>query len=417
MASIFKRKQTWWIKYYVHGKPVSRSLNTKSERVARDRKRKLEGLAITDQLAEPSRTPVPECLQAYCEYMIATRTHKSARADISCLRVFFGPCCKALELGSHVPRKYRKPKAKEPTIRDRLAKRHVPVRNLEQISPMMISAFIQERVTEDGIAPKTANRLRTTLSGLFSYAREHWNYICPDRRYRNPIEGVKPLKERAPQIEYLTAEQIDQQFETLRDDRLLHVMVATYIFAGLRREEALWLTPDDVDLDQRLIRVRAKTIEGEFWQPKTRRNRVVPISQRLLAILRSYEKQAGRRKRRWYFPSRRGCRWNPDNFSQDLREANAEAGHTWACLTFRHTFGSMLAQKGVSLYKISELMGNSPEICRKHYAALIPERMHADVEFETTGGPMEPLARHAVNEGSSGESSPTDDKPSLRLVW
>ena len=39
--------------------------------------------------------------------------------------------------------------------------------------------------------------------------------------------------------------------------------------------------------------------------------------------------------------------------------------------------------KGESLYKISKLMGNSPEICGRHYAALIPEEMGDSVEFET----------------------------------
>ena len=37
--------------------------------------------------------------------------------------------------------------------------------------------------------------------------------------------------------------------------------------------------------------------------------------------------------------------------------------------------------KGESLYKISKLMGNSPEICARHYAALIPEEMGDSVEF------------------------------------
>jgi len=38
--------------------------------------------------------------------------------------------------------------------------------------------------------------------------------------------------------------------------------------------------------------------------------------------------------------------------------------------------------KGESLYKISALMGNSPEICRRHYAALAPESLTATVEFK-----------------------------------
>ena len=34
--------------------------------------------------------------------------------------------------------------------------------------------------------------------------------------------------------------------------------------------------------------------------------------------------------------------------------------------------------------KIATLIGNSPEICRRHYAALIPEGLAAEVEFGTT---------------------------------
>jgi len=53
----------------------------------------------------------------------------------------------------------------------------------------------------------------------------------------------------------------------------------------------------------------------------------------------------------------------------------------WTGLDYRHTFGSQLAMKGESLYKISTLMGNSPEICRKHYAAILPELLADTVEF------------------------------------
>jgi len=47
----------------------------------------------------------------------------------------------------------------------------------------------------------------------------------------------------------------------------------------------------------------------------------------------------------------------------------------------RHTFGSLLAQEGVSLDKISAWMGNSPEICRRHYAEFVPRDAHdEDIE-------------------------------------
>ena len=53
----------------------------------------------------------------------------------------------------------------------------------------------------------------------------------------------------------------------------------------------------------------------------------------------------------------------------------------WSCLDYRHTFGSHLAQRGVSLYKISQLLGNSPEICRRHYASLVADTLESEVEF------------------------------------
>ena len=143
-----------------------------------------------------------------------------------------------------------------------------------------------------------------------------------------------------------------------------------------------YVTVDDIDLAAKpcgLIRVRSKTVEGEFWQPKTKVNRVVPVSRALRAILDTYRPRltAGR----WMFPSPDGKRWDPDNFSADLRDVNAAARLPWGCLDFRHTFGSQLAMKGESLFKISALMGNSPEICRRHYAALVPEQMTDSVEF------------------------------------
>jgi len=44
--------------------------------------------------------------------------------------------------------------------------------------------------------------------------------------------------------------------------------------------------------------------------------------------------------------------------------------------------------KGESLYKIATLMGNSPEICRRHYAALLPEALATSVEFPRHPAPL-----------------------------
>jgi hypothetical protein len=58
----------------------------------------------------------------------------------------------------------------------------------------------------------------------------------------NPVVKVKRYKENAPEIRFLNIEEIVRQLEVLRKTSVLHAMVATYIYAGLRREEAIWLT-------------------------------------------------------------------------------------------------------------------------------------------------------------------------------
>ena len=420
MASIYKRGNVWWIHYLIAGKSVSKSLRTTNERVAREKKRQLEALDVTGQLLRPSKTPIEPFLQSFCEYLLATCTRKGAKNDISYLRSFFGPCCPALELGSRVPHKFRDTERPLPTVPDTLGKRHVPIRRLEQVSAEIISTFIRNRVVEDKVAPKTANRTREVLHRMFSYAIEHHGYVCPDRRYRNPVEGVKRMREPAPMITWLTRDDIERQLEILVDRPMLRAMVATYIYAGLRREEALWLTTDDVDLSARIIHVRAKRVGGDFWQPKTKRNRSVPVSGDLLGFLRSYQSTG---QGVWFFPGPSGGRWDPDDFSSRLREINRATGLSWSCLDFRHTFGSHLAQKGESLYKIAELMGNSPGICRRHYAALVPEAMRDTVEFarpqdaSTGGGDINALLRQLLDRvdalAPAQDSAPT---PTLRAA-
>ena len=83
----------------------------------------------------------------------------------------------------------------------------------------------------------------------------------------------------------------------------------------------------------------------------------------------------------WLFGSPEGCRWDPDNLSRAFREVLTAAGLPWNLLQLRHTFGSQLARKGVSLLRITKLMGNSPVIASKHYINLVPEEMADEVVF------------------------------------
>ena len=174
----------------------------------------------------------------------------------------------------------------------------------EAITTAQIVEFVSGQVARRGLAPKTANRYREILTRLFNWAVEQKGVRLPGDR--NPASKVERYRESAPNIRFLTLKQIDEQLGALADDLKLQTMVATLIFGGLRREELLWLTHDDLDLDagkHGMIRVRAKEIGGEAWEPKTKRNRAVPVSSRLRHFLDKWHLKTEKAKDRGCFPA------------------------------------------------------------------------------------------------------------------
>jgi integrase len=381
MASLLKRANIYYAQYYVGSRQKRISLNTSSLQIAREKIRQLESAKFRGEANPlPTRTKLDKILTRYVEHIRVVKTPKSAQTDIYYLRQMFGPICSALQITSRKPSRKAMKRPPKPGQDRRFKMSSIEVRYLEQITTADVSNFITAHVKSRGLAPKTANRYREIANRLFNWAIEEQGVKMPAGV--NPVAKVSRYKEHAPQIRFLTLLQIEEQIHALRDHKLLQTLVAVYIYAGLRREEALWLTIPDVDLKAGhygMIRVRAKTVGGQSWQPKTKRNRAVPISSDLRRYMDEYTPMLT--KGRWLLPSPKGMRYDPDNFSSDLQRANKRAGLRWTCLDYRHTFGSQLSMAGVSLHKISTLMGNSPEICRRHYAALIPEAMAECVEF------------------------------------
>jgi integrase len=374
MASLLRRGNKYYVRVYLNGKQKDISTKTSSLQLAKKVLQKVEYENATGQLGAATRTPVPKLLSDFVAHLKVKHRIKSFNNDLSRLRTIFGPMVPELEL-AHKDKSVGEAEGKPNLPVDQKPPR-LDAEYAEQISPPLINRYLDQRALNVG--PKTLNADREILYRLFTYAIEHHGLIYPDPRLKNPVDGVRPRKLPAQEIRFLNVEQIKIQLKAVKDDTVLYMAVATLIYAGLRREEALWLTIDDIDRKAGLIRVRAKTIDKVFWQPKTGQNRTVPISTALAAVLDKYKSPVASQ---WLLPTAEGARWDPDNFSHKLADGNAKAKLSWTCLDFRHTFGSMLAQRGISLYKISAMMGNSPEICRRHYAALIPDQFVGDVNF------------------------------------
>jgi len=252
------------------------------------------------------------------------------------------------------------------------------VATLSDVTPGIVISYLDKLKLDRNSSPWTLLDIRKSLSALFTFALRQG--ACST----NPVKEVPCPRVGVGAIDYLKLSQIPLVLDAIAgQEPLLLGPVAAAIFAGLRRSEIVWLTWEDVDLQNRTIFVRPKVVGAERYQPKTNRSRVVPISKDLIPILLQLE-----RRSEWVFASPREMRWHPANLSGRLRRTMRAFGWTHGFGTFRHTFGSQLAQKGLSLYKISQLMGNSEDVCRQHYAAIATEQMQEEIAIMPSPKPL-----------------------------
>jgi site-specific recombinase XerD len=147
----------------------------------------------------------------------------------------------------------------------------------------------------------------------------------------------------------LSAEEVSRLIQTAaggRDRVLLQVAYG----CGLRLSELLSLRVGDIDSARMVIHVR---------QGKGRKDRLVPLSLRLLEELRAYWRLC--RPMTWLFPGK-----NPDqpisngNVQRNFRRIARRAGLTKHCSmhTLRHSFATHLLEAGVDLLTLKALLGH-----------------------------------------------------------
>jgi len=237
MASLKKRGSTYYAQYYV-GKVQKRvNLYTESLQVAKEKVRQLEPALFREtDIPLPTRTPLPQIVEEYITYLHTVKTARNAQKIVSYLRQIFGPICSGLKIRNEkISKKAVKCKEIRPI-------RPIEAAYIEQISTAEIASFIESVVRNKGIKGKTANRYREILSRLYNWATSQRSIHLPGDK--NPAAAVEKYKEDEIEITFLTLQDIDIQLPVFNESPLIQTMVAIYIFAGLRREEAIWLTVD-----------------------------------------------------------------------------------------------------------------------------------------------------------------------------
>ncbi|HOX85497.1 MAG TPA: tyrosine-type recombinase/integrase [bacterium] len=202
-----------------------------------------------------------------------------------------------------------------------------------------------------------STRSKTTLRIYLKHLNAAFNTAVQWKHLQeNPIPRRQKVRIQIKRhLPYLSREEIQTLLTAIADTEFL-TLVQVYLYTGARREEALVLTTDDVQSEAGLI-----TIHGL----KDSEDRALPLHPQLKESLTRHLQ--GRRRGDKLFVYR------PDYVSKRFKKYAASAGMPeWLTIkALRRTFGSHMAQSGLDLRRLQEMMGHSDiRTTITHYAHL-----------------------------------------------
>lgn len=260
------------------------------------------------------------------------------------------------------------------------------------------------------LADGTVRRIVAPLRACFSTAREEGLVR------HNPVSGVKlphrprPQEEdeEEPKAKAFSHEELETVMALVAGSsyRLLFVFLRG---TGLRWSEVAALQWGDLRLDgsNPHVRVRRSRVRGKVGPLKSKYSRRdVPLSPNLVDELRAERKRSAPDDGRLLFVNQAGSPLNYGNvLRRVLKPVVQEAGAHWAAFhTFRHTYASLLFERGANVVMVQRRLGHhSPQFTMNTYLHLLEDAPGDALEFEDIG------ARVGNQEGN--EATRSDRKP------
>jgi integrase len=243
---------------------------------------------------------------------------------------------------------------------------------LEEITRAQVSNLMDRIGQERG--PYESNRAHAILRAALNKADE-WGFL--PEGHPNPALRVKRFKEQS-RDRWLRPHEVERLMEAVRgeEDPYFRAFVALAFLTGCRKSELLTATWDAVDFDR-----------GELRLPRTKSGRpqVRRLSGPAREVLRFLPRMEGNP---YIFPGRKKGSHITD-FKKPWDRVREAAGlEDIRFHDVRRTAGSYMAQAGVPLQVIGEVLGHQHPAITKVYARLASENEREAVEAlgDTLGG-------------------------------
>jgi len=232
-------------------------------------------------------------------------------------------------------------------------------RSPELLGPEDVRAYLVYLVNEKKVSASYFTQAVCALRFLYKFTlRQNWDpsLIPHCRRPRvHPVvlsqAEVLKLVGAVPGIKHRTA-------------------LLTAYATGLRTSEVCALRVEDIDSERMLVHVS---------QGKGAKDRLAPLSIKLLDALRTYHKQYRPRPRYWLFPGRRQ---DKHVSTRTLLRAVKSARHVIGnkrvkTHTLRHCFATHMLESGIDLRTVQVLLGHVRIASTAHYTHVMRQRITA----------------------------------------
>ena len=332
-VSIFLRGDRWYVNYQQGRRQVRKSLKTKAKKEARRRALAIERELVAGNLQAGARPPLIKDATA------AFRETKQAEG-----------------LAPSTLKKYDYCFRKTNEVADEL-----DIRLISEIDARFMDLFRKRRTEELAKRPgrdgqNTAMKDLVTIREVVSFALE--------RRMieKDPLASYSIAKVAPKPQPYWVQQDLERILAAVT--RQPHQDVYRLLaWTGMRIGEAEHLTWNDVDFDNRIIKIQAKP----GWKPKTGDSRAIPMSTEVFELLSRQPRRC-----QWAFSFPVCGRWPVRQVRQRrlldyLKKKLKELGLPGHLHTFRHTFISLALTRGVPESIVRSWVGHVDERIIRRY--------------------------------------------------
>lgn len=238
---------------------------------------------------------------------------------------------------------------------------------VQALRPDQVRTLLAHKLAA-GLGPRSVQIVHGTLRTMLGEA------VREEVIVRNPAAIVRPPSVTREEVQPWSPEEAGQ-FLGVSAEHRLYALFAVGVALGLRRGELLGLRWSDVDLDERVVRVRQNVqrlpeVGMVYGTPKTGKSRrTIPLPARSVKVLRAHRaRQAaevlalgpGWTESGLVFTSSVGTVVEPRNLSRLFDRLIAAAGvRRIRFHDLRHTCASLLLAQGVPPRVVMDVLGHS----------------------------------------------------------